>query len=217
MNNTNIPSRSELPSTRSLIKSTIAAACAATILLITVILPAEYGIDYTGVGSVLGLTRMGEIKVNLAAEASNESATIMADIIPAPPNTPSVIIDKLSMSGSVATSASTPAASNVRTDEIFITLRPDEGKEVKLAMNKGNQVEYLWWSDGGKVNFDSHADSKPLNIKYHGYGKGSAQKNEGTLSAAFDGNHGWFWRNRTSKTVTVRLQVKGIYSKMMEM
>ena len=34
-------------------------------LLITTVLPAEYGIDPTGVGRALGLARMGEIKVSL--------------------------------------------------------------------------------------------------------------------------------------------------------
>ena len=35
-------------------------------LLVTMVLPAEYGIDPTGVGRVLGLTEMGEIKQQLA-------------------------------------------------------------------------------------------------------------------------------------------------------
>jgi hypothetical protein len=216
MNNTNIPTNFQLPTTRSL-KSTIVAACTAAILLITVILPAEYGIDYTGVGSILGLTRMGEIKVNLAAEASNENPAIMADIAPTLLGTPSHVVEQPSINRSAATSESPSARHNIKSDEITITLRPDEGKEIKLAMNKGDNVEYLWRSDGGKVNFDSHADSKPLNIKCHGYGKGSEQRSEGVLSAAFDGNHGWFWRNRNSKTVTVTLQIKGTYVQVLEM
>jgi hypothetical protein len=31
------------------------------------------------------------------------------------------------------------------------------------------------------------------------------------LTAAFEGNHGWFWRNRGSKSVTVRLTTSGEY------
>jgi hypothetical protein len=51
----------------------IALAVAAS-LLITIVLPAEYGIDPTGVGRVLGLTRMGEIKTRLAREAAADAA-----------------------------------------------------------------------------------------------------------------------------------------------
>tara|TARA_R110002020_G_scaffold232768_2_gene444272 strand:+ start:11459 stop:11578 length:120 start_codon:yes stop_codon:yes gene_type:complete len=32
------------------------------------------------------------------------------------------------------------------------------------------------------------------------------------LEAAFDGNHGWFWRNRTGSPVTVTLKTDGDYS-----
>jgi hypothetical protein len=63
----------------------------------------------------------------------------------------------------------------------------------------------------GHVNFDTHADNKQ--VKYHNYTKGKAVTgDEGTLIAAFNGKHGWFWRNRSNKTVTVVLEVSGDYS-----
>ena len=69
MYNTDLPTRAELPSTGKLLRSTGVAALVAAGLLVTTILPAEYGIDPTGVGRALGLTGMGEIKVALAAES----------------------------------------------------------------------------------------------------------------------------------------------------
>jgi len=45
MYNTDIPSRAELPSTRQLIRSTIIAAVSAVVLLYTVVLPSEYGLE----------------------------------------------------------------------------------------------------------------------------------------------------------------------------
>ena len=61
-------------SARKLLRSTIIALLVATMLLITVVLPAEYGIDPTGAGRVLGLTQMGEIKTRLAREAAADAA-----------------------------------------------------------------------------------------------------------------------------------------------
>ncbi|MBK8649645.1 MAG: hypothetical protein IPN16_24520 [Gemmatimonadetes bacterium] len=55
-------------------RSTLAALALAGALLLTVVLPAEYGIDPTGVGRLLGLTQMGEIKVRLAREAAEDAA-----------------------------------------------------------------------------------------------------------------------------------------------
>jgi threonine/homoserine efflux transporter RhtA len=64
----------EPPPARRLVRSTIVALVVAGLLLVAVVLPAEYGIDPTGVGRVLGLTRMGEIKTRLAKEAAADAA-----------------------------------------------------------------------------------------------------------------------------------------------
>ncbi|SFU68255.1 hypothetical protein [Halomonas korlensis] len=69
MYNTDLPTRAELPSTGKLIRSTLVAAVVVAALLVTVVLPAEYAIDPTGAGRLLGLTEMGEIKQQLAEEA----------------------------------------------------------------------------------------------------------------------------------------------------
>lgn len=69
MHNANIPDYTELPSSAKLIKETVIAIIAATVILITVVLPAEFGIDPTGIGQLTGLKRMGEIKTALAEEA----------------------------------------------------------------------------------------------------------------------------------------------------
>jgi hypothetical protein len=55
MYNTDIPTRAELPTSAQLIRSTLIAAGIAAALLVTVVLPAEYGIDPTGAGRALGL------------------------------------------------------------------------------------------------------------------------------------------------------------------
>ena len=69
MFNADKPSLDQLPTTTQLIRSTIIAGLSALTILLTVILPAEYGIDPTGIGRGLGLTEMGEIKKQLAEEA----------------------------------------------------------------------------------------------------------------------------------------------------
>ena len=66
MYNANKPNLDELPSSPQLIRSTIVAALVAVVLLVTIILPAEYGIDPTRIGSVnTGSTRPG-LAVSLA-------------------------------------------------------------------------------------------------------------------------------------------------------
>lgn len=197
MYNSNNPegSTGELPSTRKLIKSTIVAAVVALVLLVTVVMPAEYGIDPSGVGGVIGLTRMGEIKVSLAEEAAADA-----------------LADAESSDAPAATSPPMTLPDSPQNHETIITLAPDEGTEVKVAMPKGAKVQYAWSTDGGAANYDVHADSKALGIDYHNYSKGSEQTKEGEIVAAFDGSHGWFWRNRTSSPMTITLRTNGQYT-----
>lgn len=62
--------RATLPSSAQLLRSTVLALIVAAILLVTCILPAEYGVDPTGIGRMIGLTQMGETKRALAEEAA---------------------------------------------------------------------------------------------------------------------------------------------------
>ena len=84
-------------------------------------------------------------------------------------------------------------------------------------MSEGSTVQYEWSTDGGKENFDVHADAKELDIDYHNYSKGSEQKMEGSIEAAFDGSHGWFWRNRTTEQMTITLKTSGEYTNIKHM
>jgi hypothetical protein len=214
MYNKNIPSDMEVPSTEKLVKSTILAAITAGVLLVTVVMPAEYGIDPTGVGNAIGLKRMGEIKVSLAKEAAAEQQVVeMAN------NGEAISLAEVSTAPVEAEPTPAPAepAAAIRTDEMQVTLAPDEGTEIKVALAKGKTVEYNWSTSGGKANFDVHGDSKELNIDYHNYEKGSEQTKQGEIGAAFDGSHGWFWRNRTKETITVTLKTTGEYTDIKHM
>ncbi len=210
MYNNHQPSPDDLPTKGQLLKSTVVAAIAAAFILVTIVLPAEYGIDPTGFGSFVGLLKMGEIKVSLADESAAEVSSEK------PLETTSVgnTTEASSQTSSVLPAASAP---NLRTEEMSITLAPNEGQEIKLTMAKGDSVNYSWWTSGGRANFDTHADSKALQIKYHNYEKGSMERSEGVLEAAFDGNHGWFWRNRTAESMTVTLKVSGTFTDIKQM
>jgi hypothetical protein len=199
MYNTELPTRAELPSSKQLIRSTLIAAVTAGVLLVTAVLPAEYGIDPTGIGNVLGLKRMGEIKVSLAKEAAQPAVLPAASAAVLPQTAPGV-----------AKPANTTVSAE-KNDETVITLKPGETAEIKLDMSQGAKVAYQWVVRGGGVNFDTHGD--PINPPkgfYHGYGKGKQSMGEqGVIVAAFDGKHGWFWRNRSAEKSTITLTTKG--------
>jgi hypothetical protein len=215
MRKSNMPTDQELPSNDKLIKSTLLAAVTAGVLLATVVMPAEYGIDPTGIGNLIGLKKMGEIRTSLAKEAAADQAKSSGV------NT-EVKQTEVKPDAVNAVVASTPQSTGVgaptpMSNEMQVTLAPDEGAEIKVAMSKGKKVQYAWSTNGGKANFDVHADSQQQGIDYYPYSKGSEQRQEGELEAAFDGNHGWFWRNRTSNPITITLKTKGEYTDIKQM
>lgn len=98
-----------------------------------------------------------------------------------------------------------------------MTLNPGQGTEIKLTMTKGAKVTYAWKVEGGVVNHDTHGERVGSNSS-HSYKKANGVAgDEGVLEAAFDGIHGWFWRNRGEKDVTIRLRVDGDYADVKRM
>ena len=215
MYNEDIPTRAELPTTRQLIRSSIIAFVSAIAILATVILPAQYALDPTGIGSALGLGEMGEIKKQLEQEAEADRLRDLPNQSPSQPAINSNPDQQSSLFNSIISalfikSAMAQTTELVWKDDITVTLAPGQGAEVKLTMKKGAVAEFDWTVEGGVANFDLHGDGAGKSISYK---KGRGVPGEsGSLKAAFDGNHGWFWRNRTKQDVNVTLRVRGDYT-----
>lgn len=200
MQNAPKPNIKDLPTLTQLRRASIIAGIGAVAIGVMVYLPAEYGTDPTGVGSSLGLTEMGEIKQQLAAEAAadgslhgvDESSSLMDDIF--------------------GLFVSTAHAQEVWQDEITFTLAPSESTEIKATMEEGVTLTYAWVATGGRINFDLHAHSGGDAVTYE-RGRGQTS-GEGSLETPFAGDHGWFWRNRDKADVTVTLQLRGNYSEI---
>ena len=173
----------------ALAKATFGALAVAGAVLLLFVLPAESGIDPTGVGSAAGLKGMsaGEAKAATLAPASLQSATPTQETI----------------------EAKVPW----REDEETIELAPHSGIEVKSHMSKGDSFVFRWESSGGPVKVDMHgeppnaADDEFTSYWIDKQSTGQA----GTFVAPFDGNHGWYWRNKGDAPVTIKLHMSGYY------
>jgi len=184
--------REGLPSTKSLIKATGIAAVIGLLTLIIAILPAEYGIDPTGLGGAMGLTMLSQ--ANAAEPASSEVGSSSDNLLALPAGPVWKTSGKLS------------------SDTTRVTLKPGEGLEVKATMNAGDRMVFNWASEGGPVNFDMHGERYNDGDNFTSYWQG---RNEpaanGAFEAPFDGTHGWYWRNRGDETVTIVLRTSGFY------
>lgn len=184
MTNAPTPGPADLPTVRQLNRATLLAVGAAAVILVTTVLPAEYGVDPTGIGKMLGLTAMGQMKQGAAAGArpsgDGDEATTLPD-------------------GST---------------QLRLTLRPYQGIEAKATMKAGQEMHYRWSTDGAAVEFEFHGDPAGGDgTDYTSYEKGDAASGEGTFRAGFAGRHGWYWKNNSNKPVVVTASARGDFER----
>jgi hypothetical protein len=173
-------------------RATGLAAALAAVILVTLVAPAEYGLDPLGTGRALGLYRP---RVETAADTASPDGT-GARVSPG---------DVLYRS---------PTA--YKTDEMSLTLDPGEGAEIKARMRQGERLVYSWTATGEGVDVDMHGDllGAPEG-DYTSYWKDEFQTGDhGAFTAPGTGNHGWFWQNVTDDTVTVTVRVSGFYERL---
>ena len=188
MFNTHKPSENDLPTSSQLLKSTIVAICVGCALLILIVLPAEYGTDPTGVGELLGLKKMGEIKTRLKQEFLKENIGAKDELM----------VESETGKGNQ--------------DVMEFVIAPDEAIEIKLEMKKGSMAKYKWTTQNGGLNYNLHGDGHKDFQKSISYKKGRMTSSDsGEFKSEFDGYHGWFWRNRNNESVTVTLETIGDY------
>ena len=182
-----------LPTTGQLLRATAIAALVAAIILITVVLPSEYGIDPTGIGRQLGLYR--------APAVASDTVVVSDGGDPA-----------------AAAGATLVRKKNAfRSDEMSLVLESGEGAEIKAVMAGGDHFIYTWTAEGGPVDVDMHGEA--LNAQegeIPSYFKDEEQSGDnGVFRAPVAGRHGWFWQNLNDTPVTIKLKTSGFYERLM--
>ncbi len=189
----------------TLARATVTAIVVAVLLWLGVVTPAETGRDPLGTGRVLGLTRMGQIKMALAREAEADIRAAMTTETTETTSTEEI--------------ASLPSTSNAWRDSMIVRLQPMQGVEVKMTMREQARAVYEWSVDSGEVYFHRHGEppNAPKDVAAHSYAKGTAPSDRGEIVAVFDGVHGWFWRNRSDKPLQITLRTRGHYLSLKEL
>ena len=166
-----------------------AALFVAGVILVIAVLPAEFGVDPTGIGRRLGLTAMSDIGKSLEAFEANRGAATAGG--------PTVA----------------PQEREYKQETIELKLGPRESVEYKYRLDKGEALLYSWKASG-PVNVEFHAepDGAPQGYAETYEKKNAQQAASGTLTAPFSGIHGWYWENQTGGDVTVTLSAAGFYN-----
>lgn len=209
---------SEAPSTRRLLKATAIAMVVAIIILVTTVLPAEYGIDPTGIGARLGLNVLGastqaaEIKTpTLAPRPQDATPDIAANVAEAAKAAKAFGV---AAGQSFDTRAVSRSEGAFRNDTLTVTLAPGKGAEVKARLKAGDGLAFHWVADS-EVALDMHGEHEGAKDAWTSYWVEPAQRaGSGTFVAPFDGSHGWYWQNRGTSPVTVQINVTGFQKEL---
>ncbi len=192
-----------VPSLKNLFISTLLAIILAIIILTTAILPAEYGIDPTGLGEVMGLTVLAPAKKSALSVTADSPPSSSADISIKEID-PKLVEEQMAMLRQEAKAS--------WKDTVTITIPPLKGLEYKFYLEKGDNLEFEWESEGARIHFDFHGEPKGDTTGYFKSFKITTDnKSSGTLTAPFTGSHGWYWENKTQTPVKIFLKTKGIY------
>ncbi len=207
---TQSPYQANPPSGRRLLLSVIAALVLAGVVLLVAVLPAEYGIDPTGLGGKLGLAQMSQevdssIKLtdNISGNENVEKAAIPDAGEPLPLPNPAVHQSQ---------------AEPPKSETITITIPALGETEVKTVLAANKVVLYSWKVDKGLVYVDYHGHSpdwvnKEAFVRYQEEQDGITGAS-GSLVAPFAGEHGWYWLNLNEHPVVITLSVSGYYDEI---
>jgi hypothetical protein len=184
------------PSLARLAKTTLLAVVVASILLVTLVLPAEYAIDPLGVGRRLGLT-------DIAAPPPAAVAVAPAEGAPLAPTQQGPIGEY-------------PRAFTF--DVFDLVLQPYEYIEYKYQLEKGATMLFSWTADAD-VQHDLHAEraaGATDGPAEESFDKRTRRSGTGTYTAPFSGIHGWYWENPGGEPIKIRLSTAGFYTSAVE-
>lgn len=100
-------------------------------------------------------------------------------------------------------------------DTITVTIPARSDKEYKLLLKQGATFEYFWQTDGESLFYDFHGEPSGDTTGYfQSFEKNEDIQSRGSLTATFDGTHGWYWKNSTRSPVRVTLKVKGDFQRI---
>lgn len=191
--------------------ATVAALMIGGFLLVAAVLPAEYGIDPTGIGKSIGFNKLYQ-------PVTKGTIASVPGITP-----PAVELLKLEGGGSEPEvvrpeEANSPAPEKQyaeREDSVQVNLRAGKGLEYKVKMLKHGRLKYEWATDHGIVYSDFHGDVKqanpPKHIYYESYAIANVNNMIGNVLVPYEGRHGWYFKNITANDLTVKIRLKGQY------
>lgn len=171
-------------SNTQLLKGLASAVALSAVITVTVILPAEFNKDLTGIGQLLGLNAMAQPTSQLAEQ--NRADFIFASSLgPYRSDTLSFVIAEY--------------------EGIEVKALINQGNGMSYSWHTDGAALYMDMH-GEKLiatdEFESYQKAQAIT------------QGGGIFKAPFDGTHGWYWQNMTDTPIAVSISVSGFYQSL---
>ncbi|PWA08831.1 hypothetical protein [Flavobacterium laiguense] len=194
-----------------IVKATIIALVTSFVLAIVAVLPAEYGKDYTGLGKILGFSRLHQNDDEVEQKLAKKEVAISIF--------KELTLNNVGSSPEVEkpVEANNPAPIKQyesRKDSIKIMVPAGKGLEYKIALLKYGQVKYSWKTNNGVLFVDLHGDVKNANNNtdyFESYTVANSNNMAGSFIAPYEGKHGWYFKNKSDQDIEVSINLIGEY------
>jgi hypothetical protein len=177
-------------SVKKLLITILLGGTAAILIAVLQILPAQYGIDLTGFGTYVGLTKIYTDKENMRQFRNTTDKE-----------------ERITIQVSAG-------------DELEYKLYLLEGDQIKyswtvdtLKSDGAGLTADGGATDLGEIFFEFHGEPEDKHgIQFKSYTVGTSLQESSSFEAPFDGTHGWYWKNYNIYPITITLEVQGKFN-----
>lgn len=212
MSQNDAPERGKSSSGTRVVLGAVVGALIAVLILFGAVLPAEYGVDPTGIGRALGFTEL--------SEPDQPTRTVeIIDVVGGNEQVRELEIpdfgDPVPLPNPAVHQAHDIAPP---TQTVEITIPAEQETEIKTVLDTAKVIVYSWETDRGTIYSDFHGHDPAAGdefwVRYQEHQEAAGAN--GSLVAPFAGEHGWYWLNYNDFPVNVTLTVAGYYDDLID-
>lgn len=163
----------------TLIKASLAALVLAAVALLTLILPAEYNIDPTGIGQRIGLTVLAPSVDTSAAEIT--------------------VVDSESVPESTASQ---------QVIEITVPANKGIEYKLQIEQYDKVTYEWITDGSSLYFDLHGEPEGDTTGY-FESYAIATLDAMKGSFTAPFNGSHGWYWKNTSNNPIAIQLILNG--------
>lgn len=193
---------------KTILRNLFLSALIGGFIVVTAVLPAEYGIDPSGLGKAMGFSKLyipesGEVvkAIEEPVKQQKHRAIGLKNVgSPEKVGRPS--------------NAELPIANEqyaFREDAVKITIPAHKGIEYKIKVKQLGFMKYSWTTENEELFLDFHGEPADSKGFYESYAVCYSDNMGGSFIAPFEGKHGWYFKNNQDKDVEVSINLKGNY------